>query len=316
MPSQGSNISGLPVDPRSPRSKGQGLVARWAVAQRIRDVAVNVVGTHLQNLVIPQRVALVAAEGAPELSAERPVWCGVGTKSSASAEGPGAPMSSTVVPCLSAAGPTIIAIKVEVVSIVSGVPNCALHVAIGRSVVAHRRCTGRCRSSDEQRNRSFNGPSNHPSRISRGTTRGIRVGVGDGWGRRRENGGRDDCPAGPSTQVPPAPPSVQMAVPGLAAKAAAVFTVLGTGREGGGPGARKATPLVVPSAREVSRVRTATSSTPPPACTASTGDAAAAAGDKLPVELSPPSQQTRFADPIPHFYQRRGGTGGPIVPLG
>jgi hypothetical protein len=169
VPSQGSNISGLPVDPRSPRSKGQGLVARWAVAQRIRDVAVNVVGTHLQNLVIPQRVALVAAEGAPELSAERPVWCGVGTKSSASAEGPGAPMSSTVVPCLSAAGPTIIAIKVEVVSIVSGVPNCALHVAIGGSVVAHRRCTGRCRSSDEQRNRSFNGPSNHPSRISRGT---------------------------------------------------------------------------------------------------------------------------------------------------
>ena len=102
---------------RSPRSKGQGLVARCAVAHRIRDVAVEVVGAHLQNIVIPQRVAPVAAsEGAPELSAERPVGFDAGSKSSASAEGPGAPMSSTVVPCLSAAGPTFIAIRVEVVS--------------------------------------------------------------------------------------------------------------------------------------------------------------------------------------------------------
>jgi hypothetical protein len=74
------------------------------------------------------------------------------------------------------------------------VPMCTLHVAIGGSVVAHRRCTGRYRSSVAQHDRSSNGPSNHPSRISRGTTRGIRVGVGDGWGCRRENGSRDECP--------------------------------------------------------------------------------------------------------------------------
>jgi len=73
-------------------------------------------------------------------------------------------------------------------------PMRTLHVAIGGSIVARRRCTGRSRSSVARSDQSSNGPSNHPSRISRGTTRGIRVGVGDGWGHRRENGGRDECP--------------------------------------------------------------------------------------------------------------------------
>jgi hypothetical protein len=41
-------------------------------------------------------------------------------------------------------------------------------------------------------------------------------------------------------------------------EAIAAFAVLGTGRGGRGPGARKAIPPVVPSAREVSRARTAT----------------------------------------------------------
>ena len=44
---------------------------------------------------------------------------------------------------------------------------------------------------------------------------------------------------------------MQMAVPGLAVEAAPVSMVLGTRRGGGGPGARKATPLVVPTARGV-----------------------------------------------------------------
>ena len=74
---------------------------------------------------------------------------------------------------------------------------------------------------------------------------------------------------------------MQMAVPGLAVEAAPVSMVLGTRRGGGGPGARKATPLVVPTARGVSRARTATPSIPPSACRASTGNATAAAGDKL-----------------------------------
>ena len=71
-------------------------------------------------------------------------------------------------------------------------PERTLHVAIGWGVITHRRCTGRCRSPVARRDRGSNGPSNHPYRISRGTTHGIRVGVGDGGGRCREDGYRDE----------------------------------------------------------------------------------------------------------------------------
>jgi hypothetical protein len=56
--SQGSSASGPPVGQRSP-SKGKGVGPQCSVAHRIRDVSVDVVGTPLRDVVVPQRVAPV-----------------------------------------------------------------------------------------------------------------------------------------------------------------------------------------------------------------------------------------------------------------
>ena len=69
-----------------------------------------------------------------------------------------------------------------------GVRVRSLYVAIGGGVVARHHCSGRSRSSDARCIQSSNGPTTPPL-----SNRGNRVRVGGSWGRRRVNGGRDDC---------------------------------------------------------------------------------------------------------------------------
>ena len=69
-----------------------------------------------------------------------------------------------------------------------GVRVRTLYVAIGGGVVARHHCSGRSRSSDARCIQSSNGPTTPPL-----SNRGNRVRVGGSWGRRRVNGGRDDC---------------------------------------------------------------------------------------------------------------------------
>jgi hypothetical protein len=94
--------------------------------------------------------------------------------------------------------------------------------------------------------------------------------------------------AWPPVQVPLVQLSMQTAVQGLAAKAAAVPTVSTAAHEGRGPRVRKATPLVVLPARVEPRACWATPSVIPPAgkmpvvsYPAFTGSTATAAGGWL-----------------------------------
>ena len=73
-------------------------------------------------------------------------------------------------------------------------PTCTLHVAVGGGFAPCPCCTSRCWSYVVWCNYSSGGPSNHPYRISRGTSCGICIGVGNGWCRRCQNGGRDKSP--------------------------------------------------------------------------------------------------------------------------
>jgi hypothetical protein len=84
-------------------------------------------------------------------------------------------------------------------------------------------------------------------------------------------------------------------------EATAPFAVLGTGRGGRGPGARKAIPPVVPSARKVSRARTATPFNCPAGGTFVSGKLAFASPtlSLLSRVCRPPGQH--------HINRRRGG---------
>ena len=74
-------------------------------------------------------------------------------------------------------------------------PECTLYVTVGGRCGTHHRCTGRCRRCVTWCDvKNSGGPSNHPRRTSRGTSSGIQIGVGNGWCRRRKDGGRDDRP--------------------------------------------------------------------------------------------------------------------------
>ena len=73
-------------------------------------------------------------------------------------------------------------------------PTYTLHVAVGGGFAPRHRCTGRCWSYVVWCDYSSGGPSNHPYRISRDTSCGICIRVGDRWCRRGQDGGRDESP--------------------------------------------------------------------------------------------------------------------------
>jgi hypothetical protein len=165
------------------------------------------------------------------------------------------------------------------------VPMHASHKAASKRGVSLWCNSGRGRSCIIWRDHISNGPSSLPTYVSHCTMGGIRVGVGNGWGSCRNDGSWDECP-GMATSAGTTGAAVhETAVLGLAAKAAAVPAVSTTTREGRGPRARKATPLVVLPACVEPRARWATPLVIPPAkktpvasCPAFTGCMATAAG--------------------------------------
>ncbi len=75
-----------------------------------------------------------------------------------------------------------------------GLPMHALHVAVSRGCVSQHSCIGHGIGCVTQRSVISNGPSNHPTRVSRRTTGVIQVGIGNDQGHCRNDGGRDKYP--------------------------------------------------------------------------------------------------------------------------